>query len=185
MHEIWQIKPPVWHTIDRKVHKCRVWQRRTTYIARCGCCVLLIVVLSWRLCPHTCAWIIILGQMVWPNISDCQFSVFGFVRGCQGMFSLFAWVSLACNCNLTIFDAFMYVGNIEFTLKYIWTNYLSKCNRGDALLGMESSNDNTKRNSTTTTTSKVCMPCLPTTCLCISMMCCTSYSWLKLYKGRT
>jgi hypothetical protein len=44
-----------------------------------------------------------------------------------------------------------------------FTPHLFKDNRGCALVGTRTSNDNHENNNTTTTTSIVCIPCLPTT----------------------
>ena len=50
----------------------------------------------------------------------------------------------------------------KLTFKYIWTNGLSKINKGLTLVGTKTSNNNKKNNNTTTTTSNACIPCLPT-----------------------
>ena len=49
------------------------------------------------------------------------------------------------------------------TLKYIWTNHLSKNNKGCALLGTKHQTYNIKSNNTIITTSNVCIPCSSTT----------------------
>ena len=51
----------------------------------------------------------------------------------------------------------------ELTFKCIWTDHLSKRNKGCALVGTKTSNNNSKSNNTTTTISNVCILCLPTT----------------------
>ena len=47
--------------------------------------------------------------------------------------------------------------------KYFRANHLSKNNKGCALVGTKTSSDNRKSNNTPTTTSNVCILCLPTT----------------------
>jgi hypothetical protein len=52
-------------------------------------------------------------------------------------------------------------------LKFIWTTHLFKNNKGCALVGTQTSNDNNKSNNTTTINSNVCIPCLPTTIIVV------------------
>ena len=51
----------------------------------------------------------------------------------------------------------------KLSFKNIWTNNLSKYNKGCVLVGTKTSNDNNKSNNTTTTTSNLYIPCPSTT----------------------
>ena len=57
-----------------------------------------------------------------------------------------------------------------YIYKYIWTNQLSKSNKGMCTCGDKKSNDNMKVKHTTITTLNVCIPCSPTTIVMCIML---------------
>ena len=58
--------------------------------------------------------------------------------------------------------------NKDMTLKYIWTNHLSKNNGECALVEIETlNNNNNKTTQQPVTTSNLYIPCLPTIIFCV------------------
>ena len=72
---IGQLQPPIWCTLQQKLHGYGGWWIPNTNIQSYVCCVVAFAFVFWYFCPHKCTSLIIFGQVVCPNILKCQFCI--------------------------------------------------------------------------------------------------------------